>query len=192
MLWPMILPFKITFCCIAGLIALLTLAAPLANRKRLHAFLGAKLLGILAFIPSCTAVMHVIDARRFGVFEYATFDDVDDFRVERYLPPTARGITLDKQATGFRARFQITETELSSYLDELWENDGDRAVVKRGGMFAMAVVDPKSHEHDFGDLGWPHLENATEYYSPTAGNGAGCSIWFSPSEGVAYQRAGHW
>jgi hypothetical protein len=192
MFWSIVLPFKITFWCIAGLITLATIAAPRIKCKRLPAFLGATLLGVLAFVPSCTAVMHVIDARRFGVFEYATFDDVDDFRVERYLPPTARAITLDKQAGGFRARFKITETELSSYLDELWENGGDRSVVKREEMSAMAVVDPKSHEHQFGDLGWPHLEDATEYHSPTAGNGAGCSIWFSPSEGIVYQRAGYW
>lgn len=192
MLWPIVLPFKITFWCIAALIALATIAAPRVKCKRLPTFLAATVLGVLAFVPSCTGVMHVIDARRFGVFDYETFDQVDDFRVERYLPPTARAITLDKQAGGFRARFHITEAELSSFLDELWENNGDRSVVKRGEMSSMAVVDLKSHEHDFGDLGWPHLENATEYFSPTAGNGAGCSMWFSPSEGVAYQRAGYW
>ena len=192
MLWPFILPIKITFSCIAGLIAFATIAAPLVKWKRLQVFLGATLLGVLAFVPSCTAIMNAIDGRRFGIFEYATFDDVDDFRVERYLPPTAQAITLDKYAGGFRARFKITEAELSSHLNELWENYGERSMVQRGDMSAMALVDPKSHKLYFGDLGWPHLENATEYHSPTAGNGAGFSVWFSPSEGVVYQRAGYW
>lgn len=192
MLWPIVLPFKITFWCIAALIALATIAAPRVKCKRLPTFLAATVLGVLAFVPSCTGVMHVIDARRFGVFDYETFDQVDDFRVERYLPPTARAITLDKQAGGFRARFKITEAGLTSYLDELWERDGNRSVAKREAMPSMAVLDPKLHERYFGDLGWPYLENATEYDSPTAGNGSGFNIWFSPTEGVAYQLAGYW
>ena len=54
------------------------------------------------------------------------------------------------------------------------------------------TVDPAAHDLYYGDLGWPHLENATEFYSPTAVNGAGFSVWFSDSEGVAYQHAGYW
>jgi hypothetical protein len=40
--------------------------------------------------------MAVTDEQRFGVFEYTSFDDVNDFRVERYLPTAATDITIDK------------------------------------------------------------------------------------------------
>jgi hypothetical protein len=79
-----------------------------------------------------------------------------------------------------------------AYLDDLWTRYGNRSVVKRGDMSAMTLIDDERFEFRYGDLGWPPLENATEYYSPTAGNGAGFSVWFSPSDGIAYQRAGYW
>lgn len=59
-------------------------------------------------------------------------------------------------------------------------------------MTAMAIVDAESHELYYGDLGWTYPDDATEVFGPTADNGAGFSVWFSPSKGVAYQRGGYW
>ncbi len=192
MLWPIVLPFQITACVILGLIVLATALAPLAKRRRIPTLFAFSALGLLAFVPSCIGIKSVIDARRFGVFNYATFDEVNDFRVERYLPPTARNITLDKYAQGFRARYAISEAELTAYLDELWAKYGDRSSSKRGELAAMATVDREFHKLRFGDLGWPPLDDATERFSPTAENGAGFSVWFSPKEGFAYEQAGYW
>ena len=150
------------------------------------------LLGVVGFIPSCTEIMKIIDAKRFGVFSYASFKDVSDFRVERYLPPDATQITLDKYPQGFRARFTISKEQLDSYLDELWDRYGAYSAVKRGKMFSMDRMDLESHSQRFGDLSWAHLKDATEYFSPTAANGAGFSVWYRPTEGIAYERAGYW
>ncbi|WP_146410052.1 hypothetical protein [Allorhodopirellula heiligendammensis] len=136
--------------------------------------------------------MDVLDAKRFGVFEYQTFDEVDDFRVERYLPSVAQNITVNKYAQGFRARFSISQEQLDAYMDGVWSKYGDRSVAKRGEMSAMELVDEKSHELCYGDLRWPHLDDATEVYGPTASNGAGFSVWYSPSKRIAYQRASYW
>jgi hypothetical protein len=192
MLWPIVLPFQITSCVLLTLIVIATLAAPLAKWKRLPTFFGVLLLSLVAFIPSCAGIMNIVDAKRFGVFNYRTFQEVNDFRVERYLPPAARDITVDKYAQGFRARFTIKQSELDAYLDEVWSLHGERSVVKRGEMSAMKLVDKESHELRFGDLGWAYLDDATEIYGPTAGNGAGFSVWYSPSQGIAYQRGGYW
>ena len=179
MLWPIVLPFQITSCVLLTLIVIATLAAPLAKWKRLPTFFGVLLLSLVAFIPSCAGIMNIVDAKRFGVFNYRTFQEVNDFRVERYLPPAARDITVDKYAQGFRARFTIKQSELDAYLDEVWSLHGERSAVKRGEMSAMKLVDKESHELRFGDLGWAYLDDATEIYGPTAGNGAVFSVWYS-------------
>ena len=192
MLWPIVLPFKITACVLLAVVFLATLAAPLARWRRVPTFVGVMVLSFLAFVPSCTGIMNILDAKRFGVFDYQTFNEVGDFRVERYLPRVARDITVDKYAQGFRARFTISQTQLDAYMDEVWSTYGDQSVVKRGEMSAMELVDKKSHDLYYGDLGWPHLDDATEVYGPTAGNGAGLSVWYSPSKRIAYQRGSYW
>ncbi len=192
MLWTLVLPFKITFSLLAALVVIATAIAPALKWKRGKTFLISALAACLAFIPLFAGVMAFIDTQRFGVFEYATFDDVNDFRVERYLPPAATKITLDKYPQGFRARYTITEPDLIAYLDDIWERYGDQSAVKRGEMHSVSVVDRESHELRFGDLGWPPLDAAIEYHSPVASNGAGFSVWCSPQEGVAYERARYW
>lgn len=90
--------------------------------KRLHVFLTVGVLCLICFLPLCGAIMRSMDAKRFGVFDYESFADVQDFRVERYLPPAATHITVDKYAQGFRARFTISRSDLDSFLDELSTN----------------------------------------------------------------------
>ncbi len=192
MLWPLILPATLTACIFAGVIACMTLVAPLLKFRRLPMFLITCLLGLLAFVPSCTGVMAVVDARRFGLFTYKTAADVGDFRVDRYLPPTATNITLHKHAQGFRARYTISEAELMSYLDDLWARYGHESVTERGQLSQGKDIGTETHRLAYGDLGWPYLPDAVEFHSPTAANGAGFSVWFSPSKQIAYEDAGYW
>lgn len=192
MLWPIVVPFQITSCVLLALLAVATVAAPMVRCRRLHTFLCVGVLCLICFIPLCGVIMRTMDANRFGVFVYKTFNEVQDFRVERYLPPAATDITVDKYAQGFRARFSISQSELNAFMDRVWERHGDQSVVARGEIMALKTIDIESHSLRYGDLGWEHLRDATELYSPTAGNGAGFSIWFCPSKSVAYQRAGYW
>ena len=103
MLWPIILPFQITVCFVAVLVGAATAVASIVRCRRLPTFLVASSLGILAFVPSCNAIMRVLDRQRFGVFEYASFSEINDHRVERYLPSSAEAIIVDRRAQGFRA-----------------------------------------------------------------------------------------
>ncbi len=192
MLWTLILPIQITACVMACAIVCMTLAAPLAKQRRLPTCLVACSLGLVAFVPSCAGVMKIVDARRFGLFTYETVADVRDFRVERCLPPTARNITLHKQAQGFRARYTISEAELESYLDDLWVRFGHSSMIHRGESLNGKDVPEECHRQVYGDLGWPHLPDAVAFSGPSAVNGAGFSVWFSPSEQTAYELAGYW
>lgn len=171
---------------------MVTVISPVFKWKRGKTFAFAMLLACVAFIPSCAGIMAILDSQRFGVFEYDTFAKVNDFRVERYLPPSATSITMEKKMNGFRARFSITESELLVYLDKLWNQNGDQSIRERGESSQVLAADREYHELQYGDLGWPLLNDATEYHSPMAPSGAGFSVWFSASEGIAYERAGYW
>jgi hypothetical protein len=192
MLWPIVLPFKITLCLFAAVVAAMTLSAPLLKWRRGKTFLNTVLLGLVAFIPSCAAINTVLDKHRFGVFHYATFDEVADFRVERYLPPTSNDITIEKTASGFRAKFHIKESELVAYLDDLWTRYGDRSAVARSDSQNGSSANPEGFMFYFKGLDWPPLTDATLFKGPVADNGAGCWIWYSKSQGIAYERAGYW
>lgn len=192
MLWPLILPFKITAAVFAVAIAILTLAAPRFQWRREPVFFYSFIVGIVAFAPSCAGIMSVIDSQRFGIFEYSTFADVKDFRVERYLPPAARDITLNKYGQGFRARFTISQAELDAELNAAWKEYGDRSATKRGGLRTQNPVSASSHEYNFGELDWPYISDMKEHHGPRAANGAGFTLWYSPSMEIAYERADYW
>ncbi len=120
MLWPFILPIQITLWL---LIAVVTTALACAARFRWklgRTLAWAILIPGIAFIPSCTAIQWVLDAQRFGVFEYETYAEVKDFRVERHLPPAATDITLEKFPNRNRARYKIAESDLRVFLEGQW------------------------------------------------------------------------
>ncbi len=196
MLWPLILPMKITFWTFAAIVVLVTAIAPALKWKR-KSTLGLTLLaaGVL-FIPSSSGLMALLDTQRFGVFEYETYAEVQDFRVERYLPPAATSITVAKTMQGFRAQYSISETDLQAYLDDSWERFRNyyphSAPDLRIHAISDRIVNAGSFDSQYGDLNWPPLKGAVEYHGPSAANGAGFTVWYSPSQQVAYERAGYW
>jgi hypothetical protein len=193
MLWPLILPFQIIFYFLVGMLIVAVIGLRVVKREWRRPFLWALGLIGLVFALAFPFVMNEIDARRFGVFRYATINDVQDLRVTRYLPPTAHDIIVDKQRQGFRARYKITEAALSAYTDDLWRKYGDRAKVPRDEMGTSSPGGSDTHKHEFGDLNWPMLPaDAKEFNSPRAANSAGFFIWHSPSTGIAYERADYW
>lgn len=94
MLWPLVLPLQITVSLLAALVALLTTLAPAVKWERGKMFRISLAFGCLALIPSCTGIMAIIDAHRFGTFRYDSVSEVNDIRVARYLPAKARNIRL--------------------------------------------------------------------------------------------------
>ncbi|TWT65916.1 hypothetical protein Pla123a_48270 [Posidoniimonas polymericola] len=193
MLWPLVLPFQISAACLASLVVVLTAAAPRWRWKRGSTFLIATMLALFALVPSCTVVQLGIDALRFGRFDYADVSQIDDFRARRYLPDAAVDIEMHKHAQGYRARYSISEADFQSYLDGLWETYGSRSAVERGGYAGEeSAADATTMQLAFGDLGWPTLESAVEFHSPTEPDGGGAVYYFDRQTGIAYQRTGYW
>ena len=191
MLWPVVLPFKITFCLLAGIVALVTIASPLIKWKPIKTFLITSCIAVAGFIPSCAAIMSVIDSRRFGVFQYQTLSEVDDMRVELFLPPQAKNITVDKYGAGHRAKYSISRDELDAFIDGLWTNHGDRSMIQRNELEPGIPVAGDTFDFMFKDLGWPPFDNAVELHGPVASDGAGATYFFDPATKTAYHRAGY-
>jgi hypothetical protein len=191
MFWPLNLPFVGTVLVLVATVTFCTLFAPILKWKRLKTFGITTLFACIAFIPSVLLTMKLVDAFRFGIFHYDTFSDVNDFRIERYLPTMARQITVHKYPHGHRAKYSISEADLMEYLDGLWDKYGERSATSREELHSDSVVNWKQRDQ-FGYLGWPVLENALELHSPRRSNRAGASYFFDRKTGTAYQRAGYW
>ena len=190
MFWPVVLPLQIT---LGILVGVLVLALGLATKRKWKlgkTFVGTLVVSCVAFIPSCTVIMKVLDPYRFGVFEYETAADVSDKRVRHWLPVSAKAITVDQQRNGFRANFTVSEKELNEHLDEQWALYGKESI--RDENSSGQPVNVKILEREFGGLKWQIFDDVIEFQGPVAGNGAGYSIWFSPSQAVAYQSGGYW
>jgi len=164
------------------------------NYRRVFAW--AAVLLFLAFLPSCGAVMAVLDQYRFGVFEYTDYHSVDDLRTKRYLPEPAKAITIEKTKQGYRAKFKIDNKALDQWFDQSWKKSDKQAPFPRSELEAANEEDSKVTEEwiaqKFGDLGWPAFDDAQVYEGPKARNGAGYTIWFSTSSETAYQEVGYW
>lgn len=191
MLWPVVLPFKITFWLFATVVVLATVFAPALNWNRVKTFWLISLLCFLAFIPSCAGIMAVIDSKRFGVFRHSTYGDVNDFRIERYLPLQAKDITLEKYFSGHRAKYSISESELKAYLDGLWGRYGQYSAISRDELDDGVPVSADAYEHVFADLDWP-LFDGIKFHSPVQSDGGGATYYFDPASGTAYHRARYW
>jgi hypothetical protein len=192
MLWPLVQPFLITCCICAVVVAAGVAIAPYLKRSRKKTFVALTALSFVGFIPSCVGVTTIVDSYRFGTFQYSTFEELRDFRIERYIPKEARTITLNKYASGHRAKYTVSEIELKAHLDHLWAKAGQHSVISREKPNVGALSSADQMQAEFGDLNWPILQNAVELHSPVAGNGAGATYYFSKETSMVYQRAGYW
>ncbi len=194
MFWTLKAPVTIAFW---GLIVCIVAATALAPRfavKRSKAFASSTVLGVFAFIPLCIGINAVIAPFRFGVFHYDAYDDVNDWRVYRYLPKGATGITLEKPSggNGFRAKFAISRAELESWIDHQWALYGDNSRSTREKADSRRAVSGEEIAREFDDFSKGLPIAAVEYGGPVKSNWAGCTIWYSEEQGVGYEDAGYW
>ena len=194
MFWPFVLPLKITLAALAVIVAICTVIIPRRTKwKRYDVFSAATLLAIVAVVPSCTAITAALDLFRFGTFAYDSFDDIHDFRAQRYMPPAATNILMQTYSNGYRARYNISEDEFTAYLDDLWDRYGKYSRSARDEYnYGVNPVSPETFEQDFGGLNWPPLQNATLYHSPMEDDGGGATYYFDAEAGIVYQRNWYW
>ena len=195
MLWPLDLPFKITFWLLSAIVLGITAASALLKSKGGRTFGYALFLAVVGFIPSCTGIMLVVDTVRFGDFEYDSFPDIKDWRYERYLPTAATHIAMHKPwgGNGYQARYSITEAELQSYLGDIWAKWGRHSSAPRGAFWDEGKRAYKGEfESNFDDLGWKAGEGVVKYYSPSESDGGGAVYYFDRDSDTAFQRTGFW
>lgn len=193
MLWPLILPFKITFWVLTVAVIAVTALVPLKEWKRSRLFLISLGTAIAVSLPIFIGVTYVVDQFRFGDFEFETFDDINDFRAERYLPPSATRIRMQKYANRYRARYLISDADFHTFLEHLWDEYGESSAVQREELSGdQTSVFYDVLEREFSDLGWKPLKNAVQYHGPVEPDGGGTTYYFDSEAGVAYQRTCYW
>ena len=193
MLWSVVEPFKLTLGSFTILIVLLTILAPIFGWKRFKVLQIISVIAFVAFVPCCSLTMKVLDKSRFGYFEHANYSEVRDSHVERYLPPAATKIKIDKLLNGFRAQYLISEADLQSYVDGLWEKYGDRSSITRKDFNDDGATASKEElAQYFKKYGWTLPEKTIRYYSPVGDNGAGSTYYLDPQTGTVFQHAGYW
>jgi hypothetical protein len=194
MFWPVVLPFKITFWLFLTLLVAVYIYAMKSKRTTWKVVSIAFGLALIGFIPSCIGVGLVLDNFRFGHFNHVTFDDVNDFRIERYLPTESQNINLFKNysGNGYRAKYEISRVDLVEYVDDMWDNWGQHSAISRSDL-----ADPQTNFSDlnlreFAELKWS-LEGVVEiFHSPVEGDGGGATYFHNPKTGFTLQRAGYW
>jgi hypothetical protein len=192
MLWPLELPVRVAFWILVAFVLMATLCSGRWKWKPGKTFMTASLLAVIGFIPSCTLVMKIIDGRRFGIFEYDSYEQVQDFRIERYLPPAARNITLEKTYVGHRAKYTISESELKSYVDGLWAATGESSVISRSDLEDGGSAQGEETKSAFQGLDWPRIREAIRFCSPVESDGGGAKYFFDRTTGIAYHRGSYW
>lgn len=194
MLWPFVLPFQIT---VALMIALIIGLFWFGKRRKWQAGnsdIAAICLPPLLFIPSCVATTYVVDFFRFGTFHYPDHDAIDDFRVERYMPPAATDITVFKHysGNGYRARFTISQQDFDAWHGEFWDKYGEYSNMDRAEDDGKAASDPDNFHRWFGEFNWSLPTDAVSYRSPGASNGAHYNVEYSPTQQVAFLTSCYW
>ena len=192
MFWPIVLPFQLTCLLLAVATCAVVWYAPRRNWKRSHVFFACIGMSFLLFVPACIGIGTVADHFRFGRFSHSNYDQINDFRVQRYMPPAASNVDVDKYASGFRARYEISPDELDQWIDGLWQRYGDVSAISRDELEREPLDNLEYTSHVFDGLPWQPKIGCEEISGPVAGNGAGFTVWYNRSDGIAYERAGYW
>lgn len=191
MLGPFLLPAGITLVVLASILLAVRMAARRYSFNRRVATGLTVLLGWLAFIPLCGGVYTLIYPWRYGVFHYDTSDNVRDWRVSRFLPEGASSLTIDKEPSGFRAKFSMESQAFHDWFDRHWQEHGDRSAISRKEAISDGANSTPSGDQ-FADLGWVIPEDVQAFEGPRASNWAGFTIWYSERDGVGFIDAGYW
>ena len=192
MFWPIVSPFGISVLLITILVTLLTIFSQPFKWSRKKTFLTSSIIGFIMVIPSCTGLMLIMDSYRFGIFTYQKYDEVQDFRIERFLPTSATNITLHKTSGSYQAKYQISEEDLLSYLNNMWDKYGEKSAVKREDFKSDGTTVLMKSWFRFKNLNWDLPDRATMYHSTRAGNGAGADYFYNHETQTVYQSSYYW
>jgi len=194
MFWPAVLPIKITFWLLLAFLVLAIVYAVRSKRTTWKVSLLAIAVSFIAFIPSCMGVGMVLDQYRFGLFHHATVLDVDDFRIERFLPVESQNIDVFKfhSGNGYVARYEINRADLVSYVDGMWEEWGDRSAISRAELSKSSLGYSDRNSPQFADRDWSLDGQVDVFRSPVEGDGGGATYYHEVDTGVTLMTASYW
>ena len=127
-----------------------------------------------------------------GKHSFKTLSEIDDPRIEPWIPKQATEISLVCNRGGHLARYKIQELQFLKFVDSLW-GKSDASAHKRSEMSGEGEpVSSDEVARRFKRAGWAPLENATTYYGPSQSNGAITTYYFDREAGVVYHDRGYW
>lgn len=188
---PMILPVQLT-CIIFLILAVLVASWPgraASRRRRIACF---ALLTPIAFIASCVGISVVVDAGRYGKFEYAKASQIRDSYI--HLPPAATDITVLKSDSRHYARFTVEPDRFREWLDDEWIRAREfmTPVNSKPDYDSAPEVGREQFEAYFRESEWDFLPDLHEYRGPTSARGGGFTAYYSRSRQIAYLWEGYW
>jgi len=194
MFWPIVLPFQITIWLFLVILVAAVFYAICSKRTTWKVVCISFGLALVAFVPSCAGVGLVLDNFRFGYFQHAAFDDVNDFRIERYLPTESCDIELFKSfnGNGYVAKYEIAYGSLKGYVDGMWECWGQHSAVSHSEFQRSQATYSEMVLPEFSDLGWSLEGEVVIFHSPVEGDGGGSTYYHELETGVTLQRAWYW
>ena len=146
------------------------------------------LIAVCAFIPTCTGINLTVDAYSFGEHHYSSANDVGFQIVSANIPRESKNIELHLTKGAFAAKFQITETDLNEWFNNVWKEKGERAAFE---MKKTAVVVFQLPSH-LASYGWNLPGEYIEYEGPIFKNGSGSQLFFDKQNNIAYQFYAFW
>jgi len=194
MFWFAQLPFAITSVIfIMAIVTFVILRVKKYWKRPILAFWVATFFSFPLFIPSCFVVMKAIDPFRFGIFHFPNTQSMWGCMTSgNFIPENATDISILTEANGFKANYKINQTELESWRQAVFKKNEDiylhwNNLGKTDNEFAQPYV-----EQRFKKTGWPIPRDIINAGDVLQGDGRGFSLWYSPSEGMAYEDAGYW
>lgn len=194
MLAPLVLPLQITVAIFA--VVWIGAALVLKTPKRMASL---TLAAMLLFIPSCAGIMAIVDAVRYGRFDYPSAADIPrDGYIE--LPESAVKIALYRHASGHRARFSIDTESLRTWIDERRSqrpdlnhaHDDDEWTASTDQSPDGLRLKQEIFSRRFPDTGWLYDPKLVELHVSRSDRGGGYTVWHNPASGDTYLSAAYW
>jgi hypothetical protein len=130
----------------------------------------------------------VVDKYRFGIFEYASVEEVNDGMV--HLPQESQKIVINKQPGGFHAKYRIHKNELESWLENIWEIRGESSMITKKEAGNPKKASKAEFEQIFSQLNWSAPNDLLRYYGPSSNSVF--VVFYSEEQDAAYQFYGYW
>jgi len=191
-IWPFFLPAKIAF---GTLLTLLVIATVFAQKRRRWGgrvfSIGVIVAGLL-FFPCALLIQKVTNPLQLGVFHYPGPESVWGPFAGIFHPETATDLAIDNQPAGYTAKFRITKQEVEQWVEHQWATRGNKSEYPRGSSESPHYFDRDRMEEITEKLGWKVPADAIAYDGPFWQSGCGSTIYYSETEGMAYQFAAYW